>query len=122
MAIRLLLLLLLFAPGWSFPQESTESKTESKKKEQQEPSLAELARRERERRAQRKQKLPVITNATIGNLRGRVSGGGAALSDAAPGSAAPASRPEAALLNLTGYPAKGSDQARLILLEFTDYQ
>ena len=59
--IRVMLLVLLLVPAWSFAQENKETK---------EPSLAELARQERERRAQLKEVL-VITNA---NLK-RVGGG-----------------------------------------------
>ncbi len=59
--IRVILLVLLLVPAWSFAQENKETK---------EPSLAELARQERERRAQLKEVL-VITNA---NLK-RVGGG-----------------------------------------------
>ncbi len=59
--IKVMLLVLLLVPVWSFAQENKETK---------EPSLAELARQERERRAQLKEVL-VITNA---NLR-RVGGG-----------------------------------------------
>ncbi len=43
--IRVMLLVLLLVPAWSFAQEDNETK---------EPSLAELARQERERRAQLK--------------------------------------------------------------------
>ncbi len=59
--IRVMLLVLLLVPAWSFAQEDNETK---------EPSLADLARQERERRAQLKEIL-VITNA---NLK-RVGGG-----------------------------------------------
>jgi len=59
--IRVMLLVLFLVPAWSFSQENKETK---------EPSLAELARQERERRAQLKEVL-VITNA---NLK-RVGGG-----------------------------------------------
>ena len=59
--IRVMLLVLLLVPAWSFAQENEETK---------EPTLAELARQERERRAQLKEVL-VITNA---NLK-RVGGG-----------------------------------------------
>ncbi len=59
--IRVMLLVLLLVPAWSFAQDNRETK---------EPSLAELARQERERRAQLNEVL-VITNA---NLR-RVGGG-----------------------------------------------
>jgi len=59
--IRVMLLVLLLVPAWSFSQENKETKA---------PSLAELARQERERRAQLKEVL-VITNA---NLK-RVGGG-----------------------------------------------
>jgi len=56
-----MLLVLLLVPAWSFAQENEETK---------EPSLAELARQERERRAQLEEIL-IITNA---NLK-RVGGG-----------------------------------------------
>ncbi len=59
--IRVLLLVLLLVPAWSLAQKNQETKA---------PSLAELARLERERRAQLKEGL-VITNA---NLK-RVGGG-----------------------------------------------
>ncbi len=59
--IRVMLLVLLLAPAWSLAQENKETKK---------PSLVELARQERERRAQLKEVL-VITNA---NLK-RVGGG-----------------------------------------------
>ena len=59
--IRVMLLVLLLVPAWSFAQENKETK---------EPSLAELARQERERRAQLEEIL-IITNA---NLK-RVGGG-----------------------------------------------
>ncbi len=59
--IRVMLLVLLLVPAWSFAQDNQETKA---------PSLAELARQQRERRAQLKEGL-VITNA---NLK-RVGGG-----------------------------------------------
>ena len=59
--IRVMLLVLLLVPTWIFAQENKETK---------EPTLAELARQERERRAQLKEIL-IITNA---NLK-RVGGG-----------------------------------------------
>jgi len=59
--IRVMLLVLLLVPAWSFAQENKETKG---------PSLAELARQERERRAQLEEIL-IITNA---NLK-RVGGG-----------------------------------------------
>ncbi len=59
--LRVIFLVLLLVPAWSFAQENKETK---------EPSLAELARQERERRAQLKEVL-IITNA---NLK-RVGGG-----------------------------------------------
>ena len=59
--IRVMLLVLLLVPAWSFAQDDEGTK---------EPSLAELARRERERRAQLEE-VPLITNA---NLK-RVGGG-----------------------------------------------
>ena len=58
--IRVILLVLLLVPAWSFAQESEETKP---------PSLAELARRERERRAGLKE-VPVITNAHLGRAAG----------------------------------------------------
>jgi hypothetical protein len=58
--IRVILLVLLLVPAWGFAQESEETK---------QPSLAELARRERERRAQLKE-VPVITNAHLGRAAG----------------------------------------------------
>ena len=61
----LMLLVLFFVPTWAMAQESKETKKE--------PSLAELARRERERRANIKKEVPVITNATLKNLKGLVS-------------------------------------------------
>ncbi len=62
--IGLILILLLLSPAWAGAQESQET--------QKEPSLAELARRERARRASLK-KVPVITNATLRNVRGLIS-------------------------------------------------
>ena len=59
--IRAMFLVLLLVPAWSFAQENKETK---------EPSLVELARQERERRAQLEEIL-IITNA---NLK-RVGGG-----------------------------------------------
>ena len=59
--IKVMLLVLLLVPVWSFAQENKETK---------EPSLVELARQERERRAQLEEIL-IITNA---NLK-RVGGG-----------------------------------------------
>ncbi len=62
--IRVMLLVLLLVPAWSFAQDDEGTK---------EPSLAELARRERERRAQLEE-VPLITNATLGRMGGgRVS-------------------------------------------------
>jgi hypothetical protein len=69
--IRVILLVLLLVPAWSFAQENDE--------ETKEPSLAELARQERERRAQL-QKVPVITNANI-----KRTGGGLVSTAAGPG-------------------------------------
>ncbi|MDA2926096.1 hypothetical protein MYX78_02490 [Acidobacteria bacterium AH-259-G07] len=60
-----MLLVLFFVPTWAMAQESNETKKE--------PSLAELARRERERRANIKKEVPVITNATLKKLKGLVS-------------------------------------------------
>ena len=61
--IAALLLVLLLVPAWSMAQGSEETK---------EPSLAELARRERERRAQMKA-VPILTNADLSKARGLVS-------------------------------------------------
>ncbi len=62
--IRVMLLVLLLVPAWSFAQDDEGNK---------EPSLAELARRERERRAQLEE-VPLITNATMKKMGGgRVS-------------------------------------------------
>ncbi len=58
--IRVMLLVLLLVPAWSFAQENKETK---------EPSLAELARQERERRAQLEEIL-IITNANLKRLGG----------------------------------------------------
>ena len=58
--ITVILLVLFLVPAWSFAQENEETK---------EPSLAELARQERERRAQLKE-VPVITNANLRRLGG----------------------------------------------------
>ncbi len=62
--IKVMLLVLLLVPAWSFAQDDEGTK---------EPSLAELARKERERRAQLED-VPLITNANIKRLGGgRVS-------------------------------------------------
>lgn len=61
--IRLIVFVLLLSPVGALGQES---------QPQEEPSLLELARKERERRAQTK-KVPVITNATLRDMKGRVS-------------------------------------------------
>ena len=58
--ITVILLVLFLVPAWSFAQENEETK---------ELSLAELARQERERRAQLKE-VPVITNANLRRLGG----------------------------------------------------
>ncbi len=58
--IRVVLLVLLLVPAWSFAQENGETK---------EPSLAELARKERERRSHLKE-VPLITNANLKRLGG----------------------------------------------------
>jgi len=55
--IILFLLLLLLTPVWSFAQDA------------EEPSLAEVARRERERRASMEQPARTITNADLGNVQ-----------------------------------------------------
>ncbi|MDA2927965.1 hypothetical protein MYX78_12180 [Acidobacteria bacterium AH-259-G07] len=65
--IALILLVLLLTPAWSFAQETEETKKE--------PPLAELGRRERERRANMKE-VGVITNADLKNMKGLVSTGG----------------------------------------------
>ena len=57
----LFLLLLLPAPAWSFAQDA------------EEPSLAEVARRERERRAGMEQPARIITNANLKDVKGKVS-------------------------------------------------
>ena len=59
----LVLLVLLLVPAWSMAQGSEET---------QEPSLAELARREKERRAQLKA-IPILTNSDLRRARGLVS-------------------------------------------------
>jgi hypothetical protein len=65
--IRLLLLIVLFmTPAWGFTQDSEES-------EKKEPSLADLAHKERERRAKLDQPAEVITNATLKDVKGVVS-------------------------------------------------
>ena len=65
--MRLLLLIVLFlTPAWSLAQESEES-------QEKEPSLADLARKERERRAKLDQPAKVITNATLKDVKGVVS-------------------------------------------------
>ncbi len=62
--IRVMLLVLLLVPAWSFAQDDEGTK---------EPSLAELARKERERRAQLEE-VPLMTNATLKRMGGgRVS-------------------------------------------------
>ena len=59
--IILFLLLLLLTPAWSFAQDA------------EEPSLAEVARRERERRASMEEPARTITNANLKDVRGKVS-------------------------------------------------
>ena len=59
--IVLFLLLLLLIPAWTFAQDA------------EEPSLAEVARRERERRASMEQPAQIITNATLKDFKGKVS-------------------------------------------------
>ena len=59
--IVLFLLLLLLAPAWSFAQDT------------EEPSLAEVARQERERRASMEQPARTITNANLKDVKGNVS-------------------------------------------------
>ena len=62
--VKVMLLVLFLVPAWSFAQDDEGTK---------EPSLAELARRERERRAQLEE-VPLITNATLKRMGGgRVS-------------------------------------------------
>ncbi len=58
--IKVMLLVLFLVPAWSFAQDDGETK---------EPSLAELARKERERRAHLKE-VPLITNANMKRLGG----------------------------------------------------
>ena len=58
----LVLLVLLLVPAWSMAQGSEET---------QEPSLAELARSEKERRAQLKA-IPILTNSDLRRARGLV--------------------------------------------------
>ena len=60
--IPLILLVLLLTPAWSFAQET------------EEPSLAEVARKERERRASMSKPVRIITNANIKSIKGLVSG------------------------------------------------
>ena len=60
--IVLVLLVLLLTPAWSLAQDS------------EEPSLAEIARRERERRAGMEQPAQIITNANLKDIQGMVSG------------------------------------------------
>ena len=60
--IVLFLLLLLLTPAWSFAQDA------------EEPSLAEVARRERERRASMKQPARIITNANLKGIKGVSNG------------------------------------------------
>ncbi len=60
--IVLFLLVLLLTPAWSLAQDA------------EEPSLAEIARRERERRAGLDQPVQIITNANLKNIQGMVSG------------------------------------------------
>ena len=59
--IVLFLLLLLLTPAWSFAQDA------------EEPSLAEIARRERERRASMEKPAQIITNANLKDVKGKVS-------------------------------------------------
>ncbi len=61
--IVLLLLLLLLTPAWSLAQDA------------EEPSLAEVARRERERRASMGQPAQIITNINLRDVKGKVSNG-----------------------------------------------
>jgi hypothetical protein len=69
---RLLLIVLFATPAWSFAQESEES-------EEKAPSLVEIAKKERERRAQFDKPFKVITNATLKDVKGVVSSGTASL-------------------------------------------
>ncbi len=62
--LRILLILLLFCPVWGMAQQPQE--------EEGEPSLFELASRERERRAGLK-KVPIITNADLKKMGGLIS-------------------------------------------------
>ncbi|MEE8348451.1 MAG: hypothetical protein V3R94_02700 [Acidobacteriota bacterium] len=74
----LVAVLLLLVPTWSLAQEPEEGSqtAEVSQEESGEISLAELARRERERRARIGQPDRVITNANIGEIKGLVSTGG----------------------------------------------
>jgi len=63
------LVLLLFVPISTFAQTSTEESQEKQKK----PSLAEIARQARERRTNSEKEPPVITNATLKNMKGSIS-------------------------------------------------
>ena len=81
---RLILLVLLLVPAWSLAQESQETK---------EPSLAELARMERERRAQMKA-VPILTNADLRKARGLVSTSAEAETETAEGAEEGESEPE----------------------------
>ena len=80
MILRILLAVLL-TPAWSAAQDSGTTS---------QPSLAELARRERERRAKQTETAQVITNATIKGMRGLVSTSGAPPAAEAPAEAAEA--------------------------------
>jgi hypothetical protein len=59
-------MLLFVTPVWSLAQEPEES-------EEKEPSLADIARKERERRARIDKPVKVITNATLKDIKGVVS-------------------------------------------------
>lgn len=65
MSMRIFLVLLLLLPGWALAQET--------KKDQ--PSLAEIARKEKERRKKIDKKVPVIRNADLEKFQGRVTTG-----------------------------------------------
>ena len=62
--LAIILLLLLLSPAWSLAQET------------EEPSLAEVARRERERRANMTEEVRVITEANLKDYEGLVSTSG----------------------------------------------
>ena len=73
MMLALVLLLLLLSPAWSLAQAT------------EEPSLAEIARTERERRANMREEVLVITDANLKDFKGLVSTSGNLLSAASEG-------------------------------------